>query len=935
MSCKKNQLPSNISVVHTVLSEKCQSDVTIYEIQLHIVKNSDHATDCFFIRDTLLTNPCVKLTSVVSSNSHIIPINLSNTALISEGNLIDSNVSKLCSFSDVILTYKLSVSRCNDQLFSVVTFGRKCRTYGISSIVLCKQKDSCESKCIVVNQCTTMAPMATSDACIPHECGGYDVLQPIPKNTSTPSFTAGTSKPGGKVILEALMENQKTSDPTGQTNAIAFGLAGSSSFQWNQILQDAIDYVPPTPADNYKKLNMVNITNESAGAYEAQNFSNDKKVGFVFTTRGPGITMALTGIASAMREELPMLYICGVSPTDIKDEFQNLDLSTLSKVTKKTFRITRKIICMQNVTDIINEACFIAINGTKENPGKGPVALMVDFDFWRTPMSITCNSCWVPPRHVLTGNEDDALWDLINRWNRVTGDTTKTFLDPPTNSIPKGGIIVMRVGTRCSPETARKMVELADYFPQMYVVSSFDARGMIDPMSSPKYLDVQGPAGNRSANAAVTLALTNPNSGAFRGLVIDAGVGVLYTTLSDDINGNIPLNSAIPLNDNSTSNVLRLFDEPIEKDGYLVNVNYVLNKLYDLVLPVDQGKLFKNNIIHVSNFGDPNVQFRKIYDEYVRQGPNAYYYPGNPGPTIETPIQHALPSVGHNVARCMKNFFDDATGNNEKTLVIDSDEYYHVYDSGTAAFMAGQLGRMKYSHNDGNYTEYSAIGLSMSSAAGKIWGNPKHAVVYIGDGAFMNMMASIIDLKQAAIENGKKALLLYFNDYRYGNVALGDLALAPNKYTTIAITEGLLNQYDEDAMMTSVCTQSLPLVPDPLGHPARFRHASNDADIDDFIQNTFKNPNTKPGLYVLRTDGETTRIVRPNATSVPSCTGSGPSGQTYTTRGADYPRNLPNGAQDIITTILPPPFAFVTLNTTFVSTTGPSFTNTFPTYNSI
>lgn len=732
------------------------------------------------------------------------------------------------------------------------------------------------------------------------------------------------------------MENQKTSDITGQTNTIAFGLAGSSSFQWNQILQDAIDYAPigpvnPTyPSDSYKQLKMVHVTNESAGSYEAQNFSNDQKVGFVFTTRGPGITMALTGITSAMREELPMVYICGVSPTDIKDEFQNVDLTILSKVTKKTFRITRKIICMQNVTDIVNEACFIAINGTKENPGKGPVALIVDFDFWRTPMSITCNSCWVPPRYVLTGNEDNALGDLINRWNRVTGTTgpATLYLDPPTNSIssgiPTGGIIVMRVGTRCSPETARKMVELAKHFPQMYIVSSFDARGMIDPnpISSPKYLDVQGPAGNRSANAAVTLALSNPNSATLRGLVIDAGVGVLYTTLSDDINGNIPLNAALPLNDNSTSNVIRLFDEPIEKDGYMVNVNYVLNKLYDLVLPVDQGKLFKNNIIPITNFGDPTLQFRKIYDEYVRQGPNKYYYPGNPVPTIETPIQHILPSVGHNVARCIKNFYDDATNNDEATLIIDSDDYYHVYDSGTAAFIGGQLGRMKNPHNDGNYTEYSAIGLSMASAAGKIWGKPKHAVVYIGDGGFMNMMGTIIDLKQAAVQNNKKALLLYFNDYRYGNVALGDLALVPNKYTTIAITTDLLNQYDIDNYFLSFVGMN----------PAYYKRATNDTDIDTFIQ-FFKNPASPSGLYILRTDGETTRILRPNATSTPSCPSTGTTGQSYTTLGADYPRVDPFGAKVAFTPVLPPPTSFTTLNSNFVNFNTIA-NNTFISFNS-
>lgn len=640
---------------------------------------------------------------------------------------------------------------------------------------------------------------------------------------------------GGRVILEAIMANQKTSDPSGNTNTIIFGLAGSSTFQWNSILQEAIDYLPNTPADNFKKLKMIHITNECAGTYAAQNFSNNMKVGVVFTTRGPGITMALTGIVSAMREELPLVYICGVSPTDIKDEFQNVDLTILDKVAKRTYRITSSNNCIQHVHNIITNACHVAIAGTNKNPGKGPVVIMVDFDFWRKSLNTKCNMCWIPHR-VLTGNEKPAIREIIKKWNTITNQS----------------IIVMRIGTRCSPEIARKMVKLSDYFPQLYIVATFDARGMIDPDPSKtnnKYLDVHGPVGNRAANNAVNYALAN-------GLVIDAGVGVLYTTLSVDVVGN----------------VIRLFDEPIEKDGYMVNVNYVLDKLYGLVFQVDQGKLYKNMSYIYNNFGNATTQFKLIYDEYVRQGPGAYYYPGVNGPTIEIPISHVLPSIGHIVARCMKNFYDNDT----TSLVINSNDYYHVYDSGTAAFIAGQLGRMKYSNNDGVYTEYSAIGLSLASAAGKIWGNPKHVVVYIGDGAFMNMLGSIIDLKQAAHMNNKKALILYFNDYRYGNVALGDLALPPNTYTSIPITVDLLNQFDVNALMISVC-----------GAP-KFCHAFNDTDIDIFIT-LFKNT-SDTGLYILRMDGETTRIARSATTTITTY----PCDPVTITTG-DYPRDIYSG----------------------------------------
>lgn len=562
-------------------------------------------------------------------------------------------------------------------------------------------------------------------------------------------FKPVSVKRGGEVILEAIIKHQ------GGKGQI-FGLCGSTTFQFDKIMQNAIDA---------GKLDYIHVANETSGSYAAQNFSDDKRVGVVITTRGPGITMALSGIASAMREELPLLYICGVSPTDVKDEFQNLDLSILEKVTKKTFRITRKLLSMEEVSDVVEEACFTALHGTSANPGKGPVVLMVDADVWLNDMSISTKSKF-EPKSTRTGNEKDALFDLVHRWNKASK-------------------IVMRLGPRVSHKTAKMMVQLADDFPQLYLTTVFDARAVLSPDVSPKFLDMSGPVGNAVANQAIKDA----------DFVIDAGVGVLYTTLVIDIKDS-----------GVHSNVLRLFDEPIEKEGYMVNVDLVL---YNLLK--NSYQLAKKSSWSV---GDSTASFKKILDVYDAQ----------------------TNTLGHYVAACMKQFY-----NNQ--LIID-DDYYHVTDSGTAAFIAGQLLRMK-KPNDGIYTEFAPIGLSMASAVGKIYGNSKDAVVYLGEGAFMNMLSSFIDLKVAAMVNNVRVLMLLFDDNKYGNVALGDLVLH-KEYTSVTETVDLKKGFDFEKLLLS--QKPVKLV---LGY-------------DKCVIEGFKAKSagyTEAGLYIMKMDGVTTAIV--------------------------------------------------------------------------
>ena len=369
---------NNIVEGHKLISERNENSVRVYELQIKLKNSCKSDLDRITIKENLLSDSSSILKSLKISpdNSGLIPC---DSRKVKEGFLVDPDNSVLRGNTEVTITYELMINKNESngqQLPSVVIVGRRKHIHKISSIIIGSQEE---------------VPVKIESNLKVEKLVGCNQLIPL-----------NPSKQGGEVILDSFIKNQLP------YKCKIFGLPGSSVFQWNKILQNAIDA---------NRLEIIHITNETAGAYAAQNFSDSKegqkKIGVVFTTRGPGITMAITGIASALREELPMIYLVGVSPTDRKDESQNVDLTILDKVSKKVFRITKEMLSTSEIEDVIDEACFIAINGTPQNPGRGPVSILVNLDVWRNPMSVaTCNN--FVPMLPLTGNESNALYDIVN-----------------------------------------------------------------------------------------------------------------------------------------------------------------------------------------------------------------------------------------------------------------------------------------------------------------------------------------------------------------------------------------------------------------------------------------------------------------------------------------------------------------------------------------
>ena len=98
------------------------------------------------------------------------------------------------------------------------------------------------------------------------------------------------------------------------------------------------------------------------------------KVGVAFVTSGPGITNAITGIATAYTDSIPMVVISGQVPTTAigTDAFQEVDAVGITRpITKHNFLVQD----VKDLATIIKEAFYLATSGRP-----GPVHIDIPKD---------------------------------------------------------------------------------------------------------------------------------------------------------------------------------------------------------------------------------------------------------------------------------------------------------------------------------------------------------------------------------------------------------------------------------------------------------------------------------------------------------------------------------------------------------------------------
>ena len=138
---------------------------------------------------------------------------------------------------------------------------------------------------------------------------------------------------------------------------VLFAYPGGASMPLHQALRK-----------NREQIRTILPRHEQGGGFAAQGVARSTgRVGVCMATSGPGATNAITGIATAYMDSIPMVVISGQVPNEQigTDAFQETDMVGVSRpVVKHSFLIKDAT----EIPEVIKKAFYIATSG---RPGRG------------------------------------------------------------------------------------------------------------------------------------------------------------------------------------------------------------------------------------------------------------------------------------------------------------------------------------------------------------------------------------------------------------------------------------------------------------------------------------------------------------------------------------------------------------------------------------
>ena len=176
---------------------------------------------------------------------------------------------------------------------------------------------------------------------------------------------AETSRNGAEVVIQALID---------QGVEIVFGYPGGAVLP----LYDAL----------FKQnvIKHILVRHEQGAVHAAEGYARSTgKVGVVLVTSGPGATNAVTGLADALMDSVPLVCLTGQVPTHLigNDAFQEADTTGITRACTKHNYLVKK---SDRLAATIHEAFYVAATG---RPGPVVVDLPKDIQFADAP--------YVPP----------------------------------------------------------------------------------------------------------------------------------------------------------------------------------------------------------------------------------------------------------------------------------------------------------------------------------------------------------------------------------------------------------------------------------------------------------------------------------------------------------------------------------------------------------
>ena len=187
--------------------------------------------------------------------------------------------------------------------------------------------------------------------------------------------------------------NMKLSDaPHSPSTAVATEILSGAEILCRALKAEGVEYVFGYPGGavlviydeiyKQKDFSHILVRHEQAAVHAADAFSRSTgKPGVALVTSGPGVTNAVTGIATAYMDSIPMVIITGQVPTHAigQDAFQECDTVGITRPCVKHNFLVRDV---ADLAETLKKAFYIAMTG---RPGPVVVDIPKDVSMAKTP----------------------------------------------------------------------------------------------------------------------------------------------------------------------------------------------------------------------------------------------------------------------------------------------------------------------------------------------------------------------------------------------------------------------------------------------------------------------------------------------------------------------------------------------------------------------
>lgn len=265
---------------------------------------------------------------------------------------------------------------------------------------------------------------------------------------------------GAEMIIEALKD---------QGVEVIFGYPGGSVLP----IYDALFH--------QNRIRHVLVRHEQGAVHAAEGYARSTgKVGCVLVTSGPGATNAVTGLADAMLDSIPIVCLTGQVPTHLigTDAFQECDTVGVTRHCTKHNYLVKKI---EDLPRVLHEAFYVAANG---RPGPVVVDLPKDIQF--------ASGVYTPPENNQHRTYKPNLFGDIRRIEAAI-----ELMASAKRPVFYTGGGVINSGPRAS-ELLRELAHVTG-FP---VTSTLMGLGAF-PASDPQFMGMLGMHGTYEANMAM------------------------------------------------------------------------------------------------------------------------------------------------------------------------------------------------------------------------------------------------------------------------------------------------------------------------------------------------------------------------------------------------------------------------------------------------